>query len=99
MLYPPTASPNAVLEVQRLEVLLEAEQEKGRIREDLINVLKGDKEYLQGELVKKDELIKELLAKDDCAGSSSTIQSEKSEKGEYGNLIAPYSPIPATKIS
>ncbi|XP_059201624.1 coiled-coil domain-containing protein 106-like [Centropristis striata] len=69
-------SPNAVLEVQKLKELLEAEKEKGQFRDETISLLKNDKTYLQGELQKKDELIQQLLSKKD--EDNSTIMSGKS---------------------
>lgn len=73
-----TASPNAVQEVEKLQKLLEAEKEKGRIREETISLLKDDKTYLQGEVGKKDELIHQLLSKKD--DDNSTIMSGKSSE-------------------
>ncbi|XP_062278329.1 uncharacterized protein LOC133983305 [Scomber scombrus] len=75
------ASPNAVQEVEKL---LEAEKEKGRIRDETISLLKDDKTYLQGELGKKDELIHQLLSEKD--EDNSTIMSGKSSvRHKHGN--------------
>ncbi|CAK6977528.1 coiled-coil domain-containing protein 106-like [Scomber scombrus] len=78
------ASPNAVQEVEKLQQLLEAEKEKGRIRDETISLLKDDKTYLQGELWKKDELIHQLLSKKD--EDNFTIMSVKSSvRHKHGN--------------
>ncbi|XP_056240187.1 coiled-coil domain-containing protein 106-like [Seriola aureovittata] len=77
-------SPNAVLEVQKLKELLEAEKEKGQFRDETISLLKDDNTYLQGELKKKDELIHQLVSKKD--EDNSTIMSGKSGvKRKHGN--------------
>lgn len=45
-----------------LKIKLEAEKEKGNLREETINILKADKEYLQNELAKKDVFIRSAFA-------------------------------------
>ena len=49
-----------------LKVKLEAEREKVNLKEEMIDVLKKDKIYLQGELTKKDAYYQEQLAKKDA---------------------------------
>ena len=49
-----------------LKVKLEAEREKVNLKEEMIDVLKKDEIYLQGELTKKDAYYQEQLAKKDA---------------------------------
>ncbi|XP_056466619.1 uncharacterized protein LOC130405521 isoform X2 [Gadus chalcogrammus] len=59
-------APTALHEIEMLKVKLEAEREKVNLKEEMIDVLKKDKIYLQGELTKKDAYYQEQLAKKDA---------------------------------
>ncbi|XP_034142594.1 coiled-coil domain-containing protein 106-like [Esox lucius] len=55
------ASPTGVHEVRQLQQLLDLEREKGALRDETIKILKDDKAFLQGELSKKDEFIRNVI--------------------------------------
>ncbi|CAL8282564.1 unnamed protein product [Gadus morhua 'NCC'] len=59
-------APTALHEIEMLKVKLETEREKVNLKEEMIDVLKKDKIYLQGELTKKDAYYQEQLAKKDA---------------------------------
>ncbi|CAL8369855.1 unnamed protein product [Gadus morhua 'NCC'] len=59
-------APTALHEIEMLKVKLEAEREKVNLKEEMIDVLKKDEIYLQGELTKKDAYYQEQLAKKDA---------------------------------
>ncbi|KAL2102179.1 hypothetical protein ACEWY4_001347 [Coilia grayii] len=56
-------APTAVNEIAILKIKLEAEKEKGNLRDETISILKADKVYLQDELAKKDAFIRSALTK------------------------------------
>ncbi|KAI7799902.1 putative coiled-coil domain-containing protein 106-like, partial [Triplophysa rosa] len=65
-------APTATHEMALLRHQLEAEKEKGALKDDTINLLKEDKAYLQSELARKDEFIRELISnkKEEIPGPS-----------------------------
>ena len=48
-------------ELALTKIQLEAEKERARLREETISTLKSDKQYLQDELARKDELVRDLV--------------------------------------
>lgn len=55
------AAPTIKHELAMIKLQLEAERERGRLREETIEMLKSDKDYLQRELTSKAELMRELV--------------------------------------
>ncbi|RXN02312.1 transcription factor HIVEP3-like protein [Labeo rohita] len=58
-------APTHTHEVATLKIQLQAEKEKGDLRDETIGILKNDKQFLQEELVKKDSFIRELIKKNE----------------------------------
>ena len=58
---PLCAAPNVKHELAMTKLQLEAERNMARLREETISILKSDKEHLQQELSRKEELVKELV--------------------------------------
>lgn len=70
-MYTENVAPTATHEMALLRQQLEAEKEKGALKDDTINLLKEDKAYLQSELARKDEFIRELVSnKEEIPGPS-----------------------------
>ncbi|XP_043091704.1 uncharacterized protein LOC122341994 [Puntigrus tetrazona] len=60
-----TPAPTYTHELATLKIQLQAEKEKGDLRDETIAILKTDKQFLQEELVKKDSFIRELIKKNE----------------------------------
>ena len=58
-----TPAPTAINEIAMLKIKLEAEIERVHFKEEMIEVLKKDKVYLQEELAKKDAYVMGSLCK------------------------------------
>ena len=54
-------APTIKHELAMIKLQLEAERERGRLREETIEMLKSDKDYLQRELTSKADLMRELV--------------------------------------
>ena len=55
------AAPTIKHELALTKLQLEAEKERGKLREETIAILKSDKDYLQQEMARKDDFMRELL--------------------------------------
>nr|XP_033487572.1 coiled-coil domain-containing protein 106-like [Epinephelus lanceolatus] len=76
-------APTVTHELALTKLQLEAEKERGRLREETIVMLKSDKNHLQKELTSKDEFPRELLKNGNrsmepssSSGDSSKVQSQ-----------------------
>lgn len=76
------AAPTIKHELALTKLQLEAEKERGRLREQTIAILKSDKEYLQREMISKDEKMRELLK----TGNRSMEPSSSSGDQLYARL-------------
>lgn len=74
-------APTIKHELAMIKLQLEAERERGRLREETIEILKSDKDYLQRELTSKTELMRELVKSGirSVEPSSSSAESSKSK--------------------
>ena len=84
------AAPTIKHELALIKIQLEAEKERGRLREETIAMLKSDKDYLQQELTNKDDFLRELLK----TGNRSMEPSSSSGDQLYARLccswVIPY---------
>ncbi|XP_066530914.1 coiled-coil domain-containing protein 106-like [Hoplias malabaricus] len=73
-----SAVPNASHEIELLKLQLEAEKDKGNLREETIKILKQDKEHLQSQLSKKEEFIQELIRSkmEEIPGPSNILETK-----------------------
>lgn len=69
---PENVAPTAAHEITLLRQQLEAEKEKVTLKDGTIHLLKEDKAYLQSELARKEEFIRELIStkKEEIPGPS-----------------------------